>query len=349
MNRSFLPALALLVLSTPACTAASGASSVPSRCEAIEIDPTRELAVTDADVVGDPDVQFSRVMAAVLGAPGGVPARAWMDAWSAMPGEGSLNDEVTAPWAATSATGLDLTRAPFELVAIVNRVDFAALTPAQPGELRFVYGLVTAGTRRPLTVNVELQLPPTHTPAEWAAEWHALGTLTGDAYRAGLLSIVDEVLAAPLAGQVRTQDARGDVPILLEFDLHGQAPLVPSLLVDQPAPSVSPADLAAYVSAHQDEVMTSSEILPASMLAGSARTVPPSFGLPGVPSDVATAFTNTTCTGCHTSEPAIDGTFHVSPLRRGTDALSTFLLDPSGPTDELSRRAEVMRGLLCQP
>jgi hypothetical protein len=209
--------------------------------------------------------------------------------------------------------------------------------------------LATDGARRPCTVNVELQLPPTHTPRQWANEWHALGTLEGDAYRTALLDIVDEVLGQPPVGQVRTQDARGGVPVLLEFDVHGAGPLVPGRLVNQPAPSVSAGDLAAYVSAHEDEVVGGTELLPRGMLAMSAETVPPRYSLPGVSPAMTEAFTKTTCAGCHTSEPAVDGTFHISPLRRGVDALSKFLVDTSAPSDELARRAEVIRGLLCAP
>jgi hypothetical protein len=198
-------------------------------------------------------------------------------------------------------------------------------------------------------VNVELQLPPTQTPEAWAAAWHALGSLTGDTLQAALLAIVDEVLTQPLAGQLRTQDARNATPLLLEFDVHAGQALVPSLLVDQPASKVAAADLASYVAVHEGEVLEGAALLPSAMLASSAETVPPSYALPGVPDEVATAFANATCTGCHTGQPTVDGTFHISPLRRGQDALSAFLLDASAPSDELSRRAAVMRGLLCTP
>ena len=163
-----------------------------------------------------------------------------------------------------------------------------------------------------------------------------------------LLALVDAVLDQPLRGQVRVQDARGTTPVLFEFDVHAGAPLVPSLLVNQPAAGVNPEDLAAFVSDHQADVLADADVLPSAMLAASASATPREFPLPGVPQNIATAFTNTTCSGCHTSEPTLDGTFHISPLRRGQDALSSFLLDPNGRPDELSRRADVLRGLLCQ-
>jgi hypothetical protein len=83
------------------------------------------------------------------------------------------------------------------------------------------------------------------------------------------------------------------------------------------------------------------------MLAPSTTAVAHDFGLTGVPSTVADTFASETCSGCHSGQPTVDGNFHISPLRRGQAALSPFLLDPSGQPDELSRRAEVLRGLLC--
>ena len=58
------------------------------------------------------------------------------------------------------------------------------------------------------------------------------------------------------------------------------------------------------------------------MLAASAAATSGTLALPGVSPDLAVAFANTTCTGCHTSEPTVDGAFHISPLRRGKGALS---------------------------
>jgi hypothetical protein len=307
----FLLEIAALVLSA-ACAPVSG-DALPSRCEAIEIDPMRELVVTDPAVVTDARGNYERIMGAVLG-----------------------------------AQSIDLTGASFELVAIANRVDLATLGPGHSAELRFVYGQVASGVRKPLTMAVELRLPPTRTVQGWAAAWHALGSLTGDANREALFAIVDQVLADPLQGQVRTQDARGPLPTLLEFDFAEGSPPVPSALFNQPATDVRPRELAAFVAAHEDEIVAGEEIVPRSMLAFFATATPPAFPLAGVLPELATAFANTTCSGCHTSEPTLDGTFHISPMRRGQQALSPFLVGAGGRPAELSRRAEILRGLLCQ-
>ncbi len=345
MNRPPCVAVATLLLALPRCTLEG--TSLPSRCQAIAIDPMRELMVTDSAIVGSSRVGFARIMGAALGTAGDMAAREWMNAWAAVPGEETLEADVTDVWAASSTHGLDLSRAPFELIAISNRIDLSTLGPGRAGELRFVYGLVTSGTRRPLTVIVELELPKTRGMEDWATSWHALGSLSGEADQEPLFAIVEAVLAEPLHGQVRTQDARDSTPILLEFDLQEGAPLVPSGLFNQPLPSLSPSDLHAFVSTHEDEILADEQVLPRAMLAPSITAVPPNFTLPGVPANVVTAFTDATCSGCHTGEPTLDGTFHISPLRRGVDALSPFLVHSSGEPDELSRRAEVLRGLLC--
>jgi hypothetical protein len=252
MNRSPLAALALL-LAVSGCSPSE--DTLSSRCEAIAVDPMRELVVTDPGVVGSAHLDFAHVMGAALGDGSGSAARSWMDAWSATPGEAAIGTEITASWAGSSERALDLTRAPFELIAVSNRVDLSTLGPGRAGELRFVYGLVTGGVRRPLTVIVELQLPPNRTPAEWASAWHELGSLEGAANEAALFALVDAVLAEPAHGQVRTQDSLGPTPILLEFDLTGSGGLTPAGLFNEPALDVDDQTLSAFVAANQDAVL----------------------------------------------------------------------------------------------
>jgi hypothetical protein len=337
--------LFVICLSLAAIRCSAPTNGLPAHCEAIEVDPSRELAIVDETVVNDPRFSFATVMGAVL-APN-ADARAWMESWAAMPGEESLATNVIDPWS-NGGTTLDLARAPFELVAITNRVDFWTMGGDRVGELRFVYGLVTNGTRAPLTVIVELQLPPTRTPADWARAWHALGTLNGSAYTNALAQIAGDVLTQPLHGQVRTQDARISPARLAEFDIAPGAPLAVSNLVNTPSPSADPTVLASFVQTHEAEVLAGNEILPQSMLTPFATVTKPSLELPGVDAPTTQALLSATCSGCHTGKPTLDGTFHISPLRRGTDALSPFMTDSSHGASELDRRAEVMRGLLCQ-
>ena len=95
MKRLSLPSALVSLALVPACTAP--ADSLPSRCEAIEVDATRELVVTDADTVADPAFSFARVMSAILGPDAGVGARRFMDSWATMPGGTSVALEVTGP------------------------------------------------------------------------------------------------------------------------------------------------------------------------------------------------------------------------------------------------------------
>ncbi len=292
----------------------------------------RELVVTDPRVVSDPSTDFAHVMGAVL--------------------------------ASTGPTDVALVHAPFELVAIVNRVDLSTL--GRPGELRFVYGLVSAGVPRPFSVAIELDLPPSRTIEQWAVAWHRLGTLSGDAHTQATLALSSEVLAQPLHGQIRTQDATVAPPVLQELDVRPGSPLVRSPLFNQPAPNLSPqplppvdrmphaldtstsaAALASFVSTHEDQILADEEVVPTWMLAVSIQVTATDPALPGIDPALARAFALTTCRGCHASQPTLDGTFHISPLRRGQAALSPFLLGSGAATGELSRRAEVLRGLVC--
>lgn len=285
------------------CTVREG--GLPARCAAIEIDPARELVVTDAVVLADDSFAFSRVMTAA--------------------------GDASPSWSAALA---------FDLVAITNRIDFVSLGVGRSAELRFVYGAREGATRLPMSVIVEIALPDTRGAAEWATAWHRLGSMDGPAYQTGIHALVREVLSSPIHGQVRIQDGRHGIPVLTQWALEpGQAP-APDELTNTPAPGVDVSD---FVRSHEGEVRSGSHVLPRSYLASQIAATAPELQWTGVGAETADAFARSTCNGCHTEEETIDGTFHVSPLRRGDGAMSPFLRD-----EELPRRADVLRGLLCR-
>ena len=105
---------------------------------------------------------------------------------------------VVAPWLAASAAEgfpantLDLSIAPFRLLAIVNRVDLRANTtyggtaqtnaipPALGGEARFVFGVLDAdGNPLPFTVILEYAVPESTCVGvrSWGTQWAALNSL----------------------------------------------------------------------------------------------------------------------------------------------------------------------------
>jgi hypothetical protein len=148
-------------------------------------------------------------------------------------------DQVVEPWlVASGGYSLDLDKAPFRLLAIVNRLDLrktsagggyfgSAGIPLDAGELRFVFGLVTppeysrSGTCELLefTTILEYGVPISGCTSvrDWAREWTKLNIFPayGTAYRNQLASLTEQVVArdaAPGKGngsainQVRTNE-----------------------------------------------------------------------------------------------------------------------------------------------
>jgi hypothetical protein len=123
----------------------------------------------------------------------------------------------------------------------------------------------------------------------------------------------------------------------------GRAP-TPARLFNTPPHEADSIALADFVSNNEADVLEGRSVLPDAMLAPEITVTAPDFELSGIDGVTREAFERLTCNGCHTQEPTIDGTFHVSPRRRGRDALSPFLRREGG---ELDRRADVLRRLLC--
>ncbi|HSO40670.1 MAG TPA: hypothetical protein VLT33_49430, partial [Labilithrix sp.] len=111
----------------------------------------------------------------------------------------------------------------------------------------------------------------------------------------------------------------------------------------------SPA-LKAYIVANSEAILADKNILPRSMLAGSADQLRFRWSAPDISEPLRAAFARTTCNGCHSGEnPVVDTAFHVSPYRTGKEKLSQFLYNPSDRTnDELAKRAAVMSAKLCE-
>ncbi|MFT3770486.1 MAG: hypothetical protein QM820_34085 [Minicystis sp.] len=138
-----------------------------------------------------------------------VPARpgvrpALIDKWLLASGC-AIGDPIVGP----GACPLDMLKAPFRLLAIVNRVDIADWTvspPVRAGEARFVFGITDVNTGAPLpaTVILEYKLPnqrggAPYTNVDWANAWHALsdpalGPIGSPAYNATLQNILGGIV-----------------------------------------------------------------------------------------------------------------------------------------------------------
>jgi hypothetical protein len=178
-------------------------------CGLPELDPEEEqllikncLMITDLKVVEDPERTtgtgawtFGTLMANVAnrGATGIEPAelvRQWLETWKGDRGD-SLKKLILGPWQERSGGNgkpLDLTIAPFRLMAIVNRVDLRGnlvlgnerIGGGGAGEARFVFCAydIDAPDGMPLqfTVIFEYQIKRKnfHDVREWAEQWYAL-------------------------------------------------------------------------------------------------------------------------------------------------------------------------------
>lgn len=291
-----------------------------------------------------------------------------------------MNAIVTQPWlAASGGTRLDLTRAPFRLLAIVNRMDLRNLSRGSAGEGRFVFGVLGAGgTQLQFTVILEFNLPAT-TQADvdrWAADWHALGTLPvgSPAFNTALEAITNR-FAGPNASparpnasainQVRSNEIALTAPWeMREFNLNaaGQLVQVPVAQTTDLPINNSP-NLAQFINTNTAALLTDTHVVPATFngtpfLAGSAITNPGHFwNAPGITNpDARFHFSVNTCNGCHAGDT--NTTFlHVFPRNPGQVAqLSGFLTGIVVPDrvtgtprtfNDLSVRSESLLAVLC--
>jgi hypothetical protein len=259
---------------------------------------------------------------------------------------------------------LDLSEAPFRLIAIVNRMDVGgkpwARTPA--GEGHFVFALTAGAADDPgaaaqaMTVSFEYALPSTRSVGDWASLWHAVGSAGAGDVNANLATLTEAFTrrgAAPdrpngsALAQVRTNDhVLSWIGQLREFtpDLDGHLRTAP--LLNTPDASLNGSSaLRDFIGANDAAVRAGEYQLPVWMEAGSAAQLQYEWWVPNADQDTLTAFARGTCNGCHTySSPTKDTNFHVSPFRTGMERLSPFVLG-----EEMTRRVATTKQALCAP
>jgi hypothetical protein len=266
---------------------------------------------------------------------------------------------------------LDLAKAPFRLVAIVNRTDLRtrpdSASPA--GESRLVFALTNGPaddpSSKPLAMSLifEFALPDSLTPKGWAEQWHALATHAAfdDAYKADLEALTERFVkrgASPsrtngsAISQVRTNESTFDwIWQLREFHLDSLGGLHLAPTANTPGETLNGSPiLSDFIKSKADDIHADRMVLPPSFTAGAADQFLYRWSFSGVDEPTRAAFARQTCNGCHSGEnPPIDTAFHVSPFRVGPDKLSPFLNNPSDPThDELGRREKLMSQILCE-
>jgi hypothetical protein len=410
--------LAAALLASASCTEPSAPESTTHQFRSVEaraltlpdgtdcpitIDAESELLIRDVAVVEDPlrtqwtgstanpsdgAWSFGRLMTNMAG--NNDPeqfVRSWLQEWTAprivngLPVPPRPMDAVVLnPWlAASGGARLDLTRAPFRLLAIVNRLDLRDPARSSAGEGRFVFGVLGAGGEAlPFTVILEYDLPAS-APGDvrrWADAFHALGSLPlgSPPYNQALQDITDRFAgrnAAPgrpngsLIGQVRTnENALSPLWEMREFKLDplGQLRSSPTMLTPD-LPFNDTPTLAAFINANTAALLDGTHVVPSALngapfLAGSALTPGGLFwSAPGIIDNEARFhFSINTCSGCHAGETGTPF-LHVSPRPAGAPSqLSTYLTgkvqpDPVTGTprtlNDLETRTSLFAEVLC--
>jgi hypothetical protein len=356
-----------------------------------EVDAARSLLVTDPAVVRDPartfdpctgagtamgKWTFGYLMQQMAGsADAAALTRDWLGRWETDQTVNGLpvrrrelvRSAVVDPWPRTTPSGpLDLSRAPFRLLAIVNRIDLAEnllYGSGSAGEARFVFGAVGPPPAcNPLRFTVIFEYAIERSGCSglraWAREWADLAAhpLGSPAYLAALEAITEQLVRAGAApsrpngsaiAQVRTNEiALADLAVagenawdMREFRLATSGRLEPATVVRTPKGALDrTAELAAFVNANEATIVADAHDVPAEsppgtpFLGGNARAQTATFWTGPSPSAIASPearfhLSLNTCNACHARETGTAFT-HVSPLSPPGSAagLSGFLL-----------------------
>jgi hypothetical protein len=158
--------------------------------------------------------------------------------------------------AGSSPRRFDLSKAPFQLIAVANRLDLRSTTNA--GEGRFVFGLLLPvggsgkGGFNSMTMIFEYKLPFTtalNTAQAWAAKWHELDAIdpatSPDAFNGKLQEITDVITArgampaqpnGSAISQIRSNEIAlgNNVWELREFNMNSSGLMAPATTKNSP-------------------------------------------------------------------------------------------------------------------
>ena len=322
-------------------------------------------------------------------------ARAWVEQWLTAqtintfnaPARDEMRRILLDPWEqASGGPDLDVSKAPFKLLAIVNRIDLAdnlAFHPGSAGESRFVFGALDRrnGGCKPLQFvgifEYGIEANGCSGLKGWAKKWFALGKhpIGSPAYNAALEAITERFAKANAAphrqngsalNQLRTNEVALASPWeLREFRLASCGLLQETTVKRTPAAHFNETPtLSQFILDNSAEILAETYDVPLELPAGSpflgtaAPAPTPAFlwrgnsSLPITP-DQRFHFSLNTCSGCHTGETKTIFT-HVKPAPFGTQAaLSGFLTGIDVTVDgitrhfaDLERRQQRMADLL---
>lgn len=350
------------------------------------VDADRSLMITDPSVIGDCTRTYDPC--ADVGTPGGkwtfgylmrqlagntdVSAftNSWLQQWVAMQTvnrfpvapRSLMQSDVLATWPTLASGALDVDKAPFRLLAIVNRIDLAqnlAYGSGSGGEARFVFQLMSeppAGTTKPkhppvcrpldFTVIFEYRIDKSDCVdlRDWANQWVALASqpFPSASYNAALEAITEQfVKPASALAQVRTNEialagAGVNTWEMREFALDANGALAEKTVRRTPDITFNGTNaLADWVNGAGGTATSPAEVpaqqpLGTPFLAGSA--IMPTDGFfwqgsdtaPITPAETRRVFSLNTCNGCHAGETTTHFThLHLAVASGGTGTTTT--------------------------
>lgn len=291
-----------------------------------------------------------------------------------------MQDLILGPFPRTASGALDLSKAPFRLLAIANRLDLQNVSSGSAGEGRFAFGITDQfGNALGMTLIVEYNIPASSAQdvTDLANAWHGLSSLPfpSEQYNAALQAITDKFTARNAApgrpngsaiGQVRTNDFEtlGEWEFR-EFHLSPTTGLlVPAGVALTPDASLNgTTTLADYLNANAAAILNVTHTVPETFegqpfQGGSMITNFFTWFTPGVDPEVRAKFAQNTCNGCHTNQLETNTpVFQIGPRSPGQESqLSPFLtgtqvVDPFANVlrnfNELARRGRALHDIVC--
>ena len=357
----------------------------------MDVDPGRELLLTDTSVVNDAGRTWDPCPNSAGGTgPSGTPmgvwtfgflmtqmanqaatgidpsdfAQNWVNSWASDQTINSfrvrarvrINGLVSSTWPKLPNGKLDLSQAPFRLLAIVNRVDLRQNMVygggGTAGEGRFVFGWVDPSNcsfRLPFTVILEYGLPIRTCFAlhAYAHEWANLASiqLGAPSFNDALQMITDQF---SLAGEdpAKPNGSALDQLRSNEFDLDApweerEFQIMPGGQIQEAPVAQTPevtflatATLTDYINANEAAILAGTNTVPLLLgstpfLGGSAPNNGTFWtGNPAAANNIARLdFSVSTCSGCHQGDTKLLNPFvHVAPRAPNSAAqLSGFL------------------------
>lgn len=261
----------------------------------------------------------------------------------------SCGADILSKWPKTYNGALDMNRAPFRLLAIVNRLDLekpstssgTTITIGNAGEGRFVFGLTDQyGNSRPFTVIFEYSMSlALASRATWLADWHALNGLSfgTEAYNAKLQTITDRFARTKEKTRVALQQVRTNDGLdaytwdFREYYLHPTTnALTMRTLAQTPHKKFNnTTTLGSWINANEAAILAGNHKITSPLYQGADMSGDSSNNFAfmtswgtsniGIQNDNARfKFFLGTCTGCHGGEMpdtmhSFSGFFHINP------------------------------------